>query len=184
MLDSLQLPLKLILLLVIGISFISSCLALELGISPPTLSFKGETRNEICREFKIFSDKEGLSLRLDDKWANKNTLSRDINDYIYNEEKFGIETKYYDKVILDKEYLGEICIKAKNKGIYYGLLKFNSENGNVGLGSWMIINVTEGNIITLESIQKKVIENHLDFFIYLSIFLLIVLIAILYLLTK
>ena len=187
MLDSSQLPLKRILFLVIGLFFISSSLALELGISPPILNFKGETGNEICREFKIFSDKEGLSLRLDDKWADKNTVSKDINDYIYDGKKFEIETKYYNKVILDKEYLGEICIKAKNRGIYYGLLKVNSENGNVGLGSWMIINVTEGNVITLEGIQKRVIENHFDFFIYLGIFLLIALFALIlifYLLTK
>ena len=157
MLDSSQLPLKRILFLVIGLFFISSSLALELGISPPILNFKGETGNEICREFKIFSDKEGLSLRLDDKWADKNILSKDINDYHYNEKKFGIGTEYYDRIIVDKEYLGKICIKAKNKGVYYGLLEVNSQNGNVGLGSWMIINITENK--RFRPITGKVIEQ-------------------------
>src|SRR3989344_5979515 len=84
MLDSSQLPLKLILFLFMGLFFISSGLALELGISPPILSFKGETENKICKEFKIFSDREGLNLQLNNKWANKNTLSKDIKDYSYN----------------------------------------------------------------------------------------------------
>ena|SRR3989344_332610 len=190
MLDSSQLPLKRILFLVIGLFFISSSLALELGISPPILNFKGETGNEICREFKIFSDKEGLSLRLDDKWADKNILSKDINDYHYNEKKFGIGTEYYDRIIVDKEYLGKICIKAKNKGVYYGLLEVNSQNGNVGLGSWMIINITKEHRINLKSIKERVIsENKINesFLIYFGIFLLIALFALIlifYLLTK
>ncbi len=141
MLDSLQLHLKLILFLFIGIFFISLTFALELGMSPPILNFKGEGGNEICREFKIFSNREGLSLRLDDKWTNKNSFSKDIKDYSYNREKFGIEMEYYSRVVVDREYVGEICIKAKNEGIYYGLLSVNSENGNVGLGSWMVVDV-------------------------------------------
>ena len=173
MLDSSQLPLKLILFLFMGLFFISSGLALELGISPPILSFKGETENKICKEFKIFSDREGLNLQLNNKWANKNTLSKDIKDYSYNGEKFEIETEYYDRIIVDKEYLGEICIKAKNKGIYYGLLEVNSQNGNVGLGSWMIANITENK--RFRPITGKVIEQEFNKGLNWGIFYLVAL---------
>lgn len=177
MLDSLQLQLRLILFLLIGIFLVSSSFALELGMSPPILSFKGESGNEICREFKIFSDREGLSLRLDDKWANKNSFSKDISDYNYNSERFGIEIEYYDNVIVDKEYVGDICIKAKNKGIYYGLLRVNSENGNVGLGSWLIVNIDDesGRIKLDRSISGFVLgeNSYVDFFNMLPFILLI-----------
>lgn len=163
MLDSLQFQYKFFLFIFSAIFFISASYALELGISPPILNFEGKSGNEICREFRIFSDREGLSLRLDDKWANKNSFSRDIKDYNYNGEKFGIETEYYGRVILDKEYLGEICIKAKNKGPYYGLLEVNSENGNVGLGSWMAVNISgDSNKIAFNKITGRAVSVEND----------------------
>ncbi|MDO8508993.1 MAG: hypothetical protein Q7S27_04895 [Nanoarchaeota archaeon] len=173
MLDFLQWPCKSCLLLIIGLFLITSCSGLELGVSPPEIVFSGKQGDTICKEIKIFSDKS-VNLVLNDSWSEKKLISRNINDYNYNNKKFGITADYHKRAFVDGKYASIICLSGENSGRYYGLLKVNSENGNVGLGTWLVLNLSESGK-RLSPISKRATDTkQFNFLIYLNIFLLII----------
>ncbi len=144
MLNLLQLLDKFILALIFWlVCFSSSSSGIELGISPPVLVFNGSVEEKICNEYNILSDREDISLILSDKWTNKKELIKNIELYNLDEKVFGIEAVYDKKILINNEYNGRICLSAKNGGSYYGVLIFSSENGNVGVGSWIIVNINK-----------------------------------------
>src|SRR3989338_5488495 len=142
MLSLLQLLDKFVLALVFWlVCFGSLSSGIELGISPPTLVFNGSVGEKICNEYRILADRGNISLILSDRWINKKELIKNLELYDLDGRVFGIEIVYDKKISISNEHNGKVCLSARNGGNYYGVLIFSSENGNVGIGSWIIVNI-------------------------------------------
>jgi len=151
MLNLLQLLDKFVLALIFWlVCFSSFSSGVELGISPPILVFNGNVGEKICSEYKILSDRKNISLILSDRWINEKELIKNIELYNLDGKVLGIEAVYDKKILINNKHNGEVCLRAKNGGSYYGVLIFSSENGNVGVGSWIIVNISK-----FEDIEDK-----------------------------
>ena len=147
------------LFLIFLVVFISFSSAFELGISPPVLVFEGNVRERVCRNISIFSDRTGISLLISDKWTNKKDLTRDIEFYNIDSSNLWIELNYNNKIIVDRKYEREVCLIAENNGLYQGLLTFDVRDRSLGLGSWILANITG------EDIRNKSLTNSITGFI-------------------
>ena len=171
----LQLRLRIFLFVFIGLFFINFSCALELGISPPILVFEGHAGEKLCEKIVIFSDRNDISLVVDDKWTKSKILTRDISLYNKNSEELGITSIYSKRIFVENKYEERICFLAKENGRYQGLLSFDTKDKNLGIGVWVIVNASnDENHLSLITGKVSAVGNGIyeDFGSY-SIFLLV-----------
>lgn len=157
--------------------------SVQLGISPSEIEFKGEVNEKICRDATIYSDYSG-SLNGEIRWMKEGQTGRDLKEYNFGEKALGIESEYPTSIFVDSEKKIKVCLMFQEPGQYSGALIYSTENSNVGVGSWIRVNINGNRIeprveeITGESIalvQKKV-ENKTSFnLIFFVIFVMLAL---------
>jgi len=162
-------------LIVFLILLIPLSLAVEIGISPPSISFIGETGKEICNKITLSGD--GL-LEGEDRWAKQE--SREIKDYTFSQE--GIKIDYPNSLKLNEDKSVQICINTTLSGEYYGALIYSQDGA--GVGTWIYVNVWGKNytqyspqenkqILTGAVIGTRINTSYL-LFILLGVFLFLI----------
>jgi hypothetical protein len=118
--------------------------AVQLSISPPQIDFVGSTGEEICNT--IFIQVNGTeNLIGKNLWAEEGIDLRKISLHNLTSEDLRIDFNYEDKIEVDGERGAQICVTAKRKGTYHGLLLYKIENKPVQVGIWMNVSVSKGN---------------------------------------
>ncbi|OGJ13293.1 hypothetical protein A3K82_01925 [Candidatus Pacearchaeota archaeon RBG_19FT_COMBO_34_9] len=156
--------------------------SLELGISPAYLNLETRTGKEICENMTIYSDRN-IDIIIKDRWTEAGK-SRELKDYNLSAEDMGIKIIFPERIHVsaNKKENIKICFSGEKEGIFYGAVLFDSEGGYATIGSWISLNVTEGekkNFISLTGMTigaKKSISYIMS---GLSVALLIVLIVLL-----
>ncbi|MBS3071704.1 hypothetical protein J4408_01805 [Candidatus Pacearchaeota archaeon] len=115
--------------------------AFELGAKPSKLVFSGESNERICENVEVFSDKSAV-LEGSDYWSAKK--SRELRNYSYESEEFGIVIEYNKIVNTDAEV--KVCVKGEKEGRFYGVLIFSSKEKNAGVGVWLEIDLGGRNL--------------------------------------
>ncbi len=143
--------------------FLSS--GVEIGVSPPELSLKGDVSEIICGKLSFFYSGETIILKINSFWAESSMKSRDIRDYQKNSSYYNLEFISSESFSIAKDLSFPICIKAKEEGFYSGLIVLSVENKNVGVGTWLSLNITEkmdkrsSSLITGNAILDKLGNN-------------------------
>lgn len=141
--------------------FVNFSYAIELGISPPKIEFRGETNEKICNSVTLYvKDFKGYLVG-EDRWKEGEN-SRDVNQYNLKSDDMNIKMDYNDKIEIKKTDTKKkinICITAEDEGVYYGVLLFNAENSFAGVGGWVVLNIKEGKEIVNEFNEKSEIED-------------------------
>jgi hypothetical protein len=142
-----------ILFFFLSFSFVS---ASDLGVYPDEMKFDMDVGDKVCSKVIVFSS-ENISVELEDSWAEQGYFGRESEKHILKSELKGIEISYPEKFSFKGQKEIKICIIGNIAGRFHGLLMARGEN--VGIGSWMNVNVHESVIsgITGEVIYD--IEN-------------------------
>ena len=77
-----------------------------------------------------------------DYWSAKK--SRELRNYSYESEEFGIVIEYNKIVNTDAEV--KVCVKGEKEGRFYGVLIFSSKEKNAGVGVWLEIDLGGRNL--------------------------------------
>lgn len=176
-----QIDMKAFLLILISILTAASVSASEIGISPPEISFSLASEEIGCRNISLFL-KTSSTLIAADFWSRKN--SRDLPEYNINSKDLGISINYPEIATTSNKTKIEMCVSARNKGIYYGALLFKAENSNAGIGTWLTLNITSENKnyparLTGLSVASSPENKKFAFLFFSSIFFLFILLFLL-----
>lgn len=84
------------------------------------------------------------------KWAEKNAKVSSTSDFIFDNSEIELNVEYSPEIIsnFDGEEEIEVCISGDEIGIWKGSLEYRTESsGNIGMGvgTWLKVNITEGN---------------------------------------
>jgi len=135
-------------LILFGIAFLFFCLnfglAMEFGVSPPSLDFEMLKGDMSCKEARVVSSLNNLPIRVDDKWI-KDAESSEIGDFVYNAKELNIEIRYEKSFLVESEKVIEICLIGNEAGKYKGVLLFEALNGSLSIGSWLNVNINGEN---------------------------------------
>ncbi len=161
-------------------------------ISPPKISFIGNSGEKICQ--KIFLNSKGERTLLGKTlWARENNLERKLSNHFLNPEDLGIKVNFNKNFTIKNKSTVEICIKGNNSGKYHGVLLYRLQNEPIQVGVWLSVFVRNsgGNEFPLK-LTGEIIKNnisHLKFGLFeiIGIFdfvLLLFLIFLLFVLVK
>ena len=126
------------------ILLISFSEGVELGVSPASIDFYGESGNFVCKNLSIFFSEDNIPIEVNDTWS-KNRNSRDVNNYKLSADELGIVSKYKNSFLINKEKNFEICIKSQYAGNFNGVLIFDVVGKSLSVGSWMNANFVGNN---------------------------------------
>ncbi len=118
------------------ISFIISIpvSALEIGISPSSVSIRTDKGEMKCFQYTLSSDREpGFSIET--RWSDKNT--RSINDYYFYPEEKGIIADDRTLEINRKSEVHELCLIPEREGEFNGVLIAKVYDKNAAVGMWI-----------------------------------------------
>ncbi len=159
------------------ISFASSA---KLSISPTQLDFNMVTNQKSCNQITIYTEKVD-SLIGKDKWAEEGVIERKFSLHKFSSGDLDLKTSYTKIFESENSAVVDVCITAKNKGLYHGLLLYKTEGDNAGVGIWMTANVSKKERLSINKLTGKAITigNISDerFLIIVPIILTIILIA-------
>ena len=122
-------------------SFVS---ASDLGVYPDEMKFDVDIGEKACSQVIVFSS-ENISVELEDSWAEQGYFGRESERHTLKSELKGIEISYSDKFSFRGQKEIKVCITGNIAGRFHGLLMIRGEN--VGIGSWMSVNV-HGNVLS------------------------------------
>jgi hypothetical protein len=118
--------------------------AVQLSMSPPQIDFVGSVGEEICNNVLIqVNGTENLIGK--NLWAEEGVELRKITLHNLSAENLRIDFNYEKEVKIIGKKEVEICVTAKKKGNYHGLLLYKIENKPVQVGIWMNVSVLSGN---------------------------------------
>jgi biopolymer transport protein ExbD len=164
---------------------INLCLvkASELSISPPEFELSGKINQKLCQTIIISSDKNEKFF-IENKWAEKNKIKKDLNAHNLNAEDLNLNISYSTPLSYEKNSEIEVCFTAEKAGLYHGAIIFNSYNSYSSIGSWVLLDI-EKEQNPLIQITGKAISNlsaqtdNSNLLIAISIVLIIILIFLL-----
>ena len=108
--------------------------AIELGLSPSSIAIDTKNGEEACFNLKIYTDRQ-TDVYLEDYWNNKGR--KNVRDYTYRAEDFGITMNYIKDVRADEITSNRICVKGERGGKYYGFLLVRNNQRKIGVGMWI-----------------------------------------------
>lgn len=155
--------------------------ALELGATPAVLIFE---ENNVCKNITLFSDRNGVVLSGKTLWSFEE--SKQLENYKLSPQLAGIEIRYPQSIELEqgKENI-QVCIMKDSKQKAYGVLVYQSENGHVGIGVWLVSEGEQGEKKGSELVTGKIIDIHSaspsGLFLAILLFVLLLLLCILFL---
>ncbi|MDE1848993.1 MAG: hypothetical protein KGH55_03095 [Nanoarchaeota archaeon] len=117
------------------------CSAASIGISPEKLHFSAERDSMSCQNFSLFGN-EGETLYGKVGWSK--TLSNNLGKYNLTSESLGISASFPETTVSGRH---QICIVSKQSGTYYGALLYRLENSSYGIGTWILLDVSDPNPI-------------------------------------
>lgn len=135
------------------ISLISSA---ELSISPTQLDFNTITNQESCNQISIYTEKLGLLIG-EDRWAEEGIVEKKFSLHNLSPSDLDLEVSYPKKLEVKNFTTMDICIIAKNAGLYHGLLLYKIESNNAGVGIWMTANVSKKEGMSISKLTGKAI---------------------------
>lgn len=156
--------------------------AIQLSISPSEIFLNASTDSFVCKKIKIFCQDCNDSFSISTKWQKNPKNTRELSDYSEESHVMHISVISESKIYAKEKRETEICFSAKNAGIYHGAVLLKPENSNIGIGSWIILDVKReyprilsitGNIIG--SSQNNSILTIMFILISLLLFILLVL---------
>ncbi|MCL5730265.1 MAG: hypothetical protein M1165_01710 [Candidatus Pacearchaeota archaeon] len=130
---------KIILILFIVVS--PFCSAISLGISPEKIIFSAEEDKRACKNFSLVGD-PGSVFHGEAGWSK--TLSNNLGKYNLTSESLGISASFPETTVSGRH---QICIVSKQSGTYYGALLYRLENSSYGIGTWILLDVSDPNPI-------------------------------------
>ena len=128
--------------------FIPLVSSLEIGISPPKLELNISVDQEICRPFRLITDRQ-TTFTIETKWSEE--LSRNLKDYTLPEENLELRTNAHTSIPVSSSQPYMFCINAKEAGTYYGVIIASAPQG-AAVGSWLTITVSDKQ----ESVSSKI----------------------------
>ena len=163
-----------ILLILVLLLSINLCSALQISVSPSELNLKLNTHEETCKNITISASSD-LLITGEDRWT-KIQGSKDLKDYELSSSDLGIEVSYKKQFIVHNKKQLEVCINARNQGVYNGALIFSHKS--LAVGNWIIIDVsgTSSDSLTGSFIGQNTNKNML---VILETFILLLLIVVL-----
>jgi len=196
MLNSLQLPVKkritflLLSFLIVILPFIPCASGFEYGISPSELNFNGKMGEKICKNVRVFTSIDEISISVEDKWVLESNAEKNINYYLNNSSDLNIALDYERNFTLKKEKEIIICLESKDSGKFKGVLIFQALDGSLNLGIWLNVDILESKKANnLSDIDVNDIANYgkinlVKIFLPMTLFNISLLLALLFVYSK
>src|SRR3989344_1868862 len=153
MLDSLRLLDRACLFFTI-IMFFSLVSSLQIGISPEEVELNMSVGEKICANFDIKVKNYSGVIIVEDKWAKKGFMERDLSKHTYEGKDLGIDSGYEKKIEAMEEQEKEACFMAEKRGDYHGVLIYKTEIQGAGVGSWIVLHVEDNSTRSLKNIVQ------------------------------
>lgn len=108
-------------------------MGLNLSLKPAKIELRGNIGELLCSEFEVSSDLKDIFI--EDKWSK--IKSEELWDYKLPPSKLGIETS------ISQSNFNKVCFIANKPGEYFGVLLLRPSGSNFGMGSWIILNISD-----------------------------------------
>ena len=131
--------------------------AVQIGISPPQIDFKGVVGEKICKNITLFSTQKE-EFTGSDKWTNVMKSFKDIKMYNRNSSVFNITLQYPLKLIVKERSEIEMCVIGNISGEYYGAIIYNT-NKSVAVGSWIVFKAYNNNNFYEETDKRNILTG-------------------------
>jgi len=129
--------------LLIFIISISSCSALQIGISPAKINLSGFVGEDICSSVEIKSDYYG-NLNGDIRFGKNMNIENNINNFNIEPEKIGIRVEYPKTLRIEKDTRDiKICLNSDREIETKGVLLYYPDEGYAGVGSLIFATIRE-----------------------------------------
>ena len=126
--------------MILSISFFS---ASTIGISPGTIEISEKTNEIVCKNFTLMGE-EGYIFNGEITWSNEK--SKNIVTYTIPSDNLNIDSQIPSGI---NPGTYQLCLSSKIAGNYYGALKYKLNDSSYGIGTWIELNVSGKNFLSL-----------------------------------
>jgi hypothetical protein len=127
-------------------------------VSPPEINYNGKVRETICND--IYIETNNQELIGNDLWNEKGQQEKLLTEYKLNSERLNIEINYPKIIYVEKNKTIQICINAKEKGKYNGLILYKIKDKPIQIGVWINADIEGNDLIKINNrITGKSIAN-------------------------
>ncbi|MFA5993102.1 MAG: hypothetical protein WC796_05340 [Candidatus Pacearchaeota archaeon] len=136
---------KIFLISVLICTMLVSVSAVEMGVSPSTLSFSGKTGEQMCKTITITANTPNFNLYAEDNWLPRFGNSKYLQDYTTTSTSLGIQMKYTKQLTFNDKITTDICLTGLKPGQYRGALVLKGA-ATAGVGVWLNVALTGDNL--------------------------------------
>lgn len=140
---------------------------ISLEVSPSQINFHGKTGETICKKFTISGS--NLNIIANDRWTLDENIGRDFLAHKSSARDLGLRIDYEKEFFIEESIEKKICLSGEKTGDYHGVLLFRADGHNSGVGTWISVELSGEDLITLGDNGIK--EGFTDEFFILSLIL-------------
>ena len=149
--------------------FVPFACAIEMS-APPSIYLQNtaETLNCTSLDVSVYGSD---ALILQNSWSAK--PSKNLEDYVFSGRDIGLIVEHPEIVWVNAgSFSVPFCAVSKESGIYRGVILMQPSQSMGGIGTWIVINVSEG-ILRKNNLLESLRAESLDSIDYTNIFFII-----------
>lgn len=148
---------KYLIFLLYFIFLIESVYANGISISPSQINFNATQNQMSCEQITIQADKQSILIG-EDRWAEKGITEKKFSLHKLSAEELNLEINYSTNFETTGISDIEVCITAKDSGLYHGLLLYKTSASKAGVGIWLTANISKKENILINKITGNSIN--------------------------
>ena len=155
--------------LILVLLFVPFACAIEMS-APPSIYLQNtaETLNCTSLDVSVYGSD---ALILQNAWSAK--PSKNLEDYVFSDRDIGLIVEHPEIVWVNAgSFSVPFCAVSKESGIYRGVILMQPSQSMGGIGTWIVINVSEG-ILRKNNLLESLRAESLDSIDYTNIFFII-----------